>query len=560
MKDRKPISLKWGVLTMILLCWVLPIVMIVTTAGMLLNRSYEKNLQAAMQESVSHAMEQTVLRCSAAMESSKAVSYTGEVRSAYRAYQRDGDRLALYNTVTSFFSQNYARDENFKAVFLTFYDNPEDLYYYAASYRTTSYSLVRDYRETVWPAVETQLSAVDTGIYFIEVGGEVYMIRNLLDSQFRPYAALVMRCDMDTLCQAFAVITNVSHVAITLDGVPWLLVDTQPEPARDARVVTLEQEATFAGHTLTVETSALRHDLWGAMPGLRTAVGLLLLFVLPLLLGFIWLFSHYVTIPMQQISEASAHVQNGERGYQIPGRASSREFDQLYEHFNRMSAELQRQFERLYREQQALQHARIKALQSQINPHFLNNTLEIINWQARLADNEQVCKMVDALSTMLDGALGRDGQGMVPLATELGYVDAYLYIIRERLGERLHIEKQIDQALLDTVIPRLILQPIVENAVEHDLVPRRGGHLTLRAYRDGRMLVMQAVHDGTLSWEDRAKIEQILQPQEDGPGRVGLSNVCERLRLLYGERAHLRIRQEADACVLAEIVLPLDAG
>lgn len=86
-------------------------------------------------------------------------------------------------------------------------------------------------------------------------------------------------------------------------------------------------------------------------------------------------------------------MENGERGYVITAEAPNTEFRQLYSQFNAMSSELKSQFERLYLEQQALQQAKIRALQSQINPHFLNNTLEIINWEARLADNERVCSL-----------------------------------------------------------------------------------------------------------------------------------------------------------------------
>ena len=559
MKRKKPISLKWGVMTIILTCWILPIVMIITTAGVLLSRSYEKNLRTGMQASVEHAMEQTVLRWSSALESSKAVSYGGEVRTAYRSYLRTGDQQALYKSVCSYFSQNFARDENFKAVFLTFYDHPENLYYYMASYRTTSYSLVRDYSESIRPAALEMLSDVDTGIYFLEQDGEIYMVRNLLDGQFQPYAALVMQCDTDTLCQAFTAISNVSRTDVALDGLEWPLLECAQELRTGAREVTVTQSAEFAGHTITVEVAATQFGLWNSMPGLRMAVALLLLLVIPLLLLVIWLFYHFVTLPMNQMIEASARVQGGERGYLITAHANSREFQNLYDQFNCMSCELQRQFERLFREQQALQQARIKALQSQINPHFLNNTLEIISWEARLAENEQVCKMVDALSTMLDGALGRDGQGMIPLQEELGYVDAYLYIIRERLGERLHVEKQIDGSLLQTLIPRLILQPIVENAVEHDLVPNRGGRLTLRAYQQDGALIIETEHDGKISIEGQMKLERLLRAQPDPTGRhsVGLRNVRERLYLLYGDRAFIAISQPAAGIVLAQISIPL---
>ena len=180
---------------------------------------------------------------------------------------------------------------------------------------------------------------------------------------------------------------------------------------------------------------------------------------------------------MSILTRASRYVQSGERGYQITKESPNLEFQKLYQDFNVMSTELKNQFDRSYLEQQATQKAQIKALQSQINPHFLNNTLEVINWEARIAGNEQVSEMIEALSTMLSAALDRKGRTQIPLEEELGYVDAYLRIIQWRIGDKFHVHKDIAEDVLSLAVPRLILQPIAENAVEHDITQNRGGNL-----------------------------------------------------------------------------------
>ena len=223
-----------------------------------------------------------------------------------------------------------------------------------------------------------------------------------------------------------------------------------------------------------------------------------------------------------------------------------------------MSAELQSQFERSYQEQQATQRAQIKALQSQINPHFLNNTLEIINWEARMADNDRVSAMIEALSTMLSASLDRDGRAQIPLREELGYVDAYLYIIRERLGEKFQVYQQIDQTLMDQMIPRLILQPIVENAVEHDITARRGGNLWVRVQRDATRMILEVEHDGTMTEADREKIDLLLSESYTDGGRVGLRNVHQRMKLIYGDESSLRVTQTDHGTVMAQMIFPLE--
>ena len=99
-----------------------------------------------------------------------------------------------------------------------------------------------------------------------------------------------------------------------------------------------------------------------------------------------------------------------------------------------MSGRLKYQFDHIYEEELALKDARIMALQSHINPHFMNNTLEIINWEARLAGNDKVSEMISSLGTLLDAALDRKKQPEVPLKEELTYVKAYLFIMKERLA------------------------------------------------------------------------------------------------------------------------------
>ena len=230
---------------------------------------------------------------------------------------------------------------------------------------------------------------------------------------------------------------------------------------------------------------------------------------------------------------------------------------QLTERFNTMSAELQHQFEQLYQEQQALQQSRIRALQSQINPHFLNNTLEVINWEARMADDEKVSAMIEALSTMLDAALDRDGRGMISLAEELRYVDAYLYIIHERLGDRFRSEKEIEPGAEEISVPRLILQPIVENAVEHDITPRGGGEIRIRVYREEGSVVLVTDHSGMLTEADREKIRDIIEASPaDGKDNVGLRNVAQRLKLIYGESSSLSF-EESDGRIRMTMRFPI---
>ena len=556
---RQPRSLRSRLLTAVLLCWVLPVLIVMALAGYLLGVSYESAAQQEFDTRARNAMEQLEMRMDAVFEASKTVSYDGVVRNSYRLYERDGDSAALYRTVTEYLSQNFTRDERIDAAFLSFWELGE-VRPYAASRGDLGIRAQRQYRKTIEADVLERMREIDTGILLLEYDGDLYVARNLLDSRFRPYATVVLLCDREQLFQSLEPVRQISEPSLLLDD--RLLVEGDSlrsvERAPDTGDA-LRYEGGVAGHRFVLTAAIAPLDVWHDVPQIRTAAGFVALLALPLLLVVFYLFRRQVTHPVEILVEANNRLESGERGYTIDAKADSLEFQRLYAHFNTMSAELKNQFERSYLEQQALQQARVKALQLQINPHFLNNTLEIINWEARLADDERVSAMIEALSTMMDGALGRDGRSQIHLREELSYVDAYLYIIRERLGERLEVRKEIDEDVLDTMVPRLILQPLAENAVEHDITPRRGGLLTLRARREGERLVLEVEHDGSMSAEDRAAIEEMLaSPVEDTEisGQVGLRNVRQRLTLLYGEKGKLSLSQSGPDRILARVSFP----
>lgn len=558
MKKTARYSLRSKFSAALLICWLAPILLIVSLAGFLMNTNFKRSSMQALISSVDSSMEQVEIRMSKAFESSKAVSYDGVVRSAWRKYQDNGSSADLYSSVSEYLNQSFSRDSAFKAVFVSFPEN-EYVKPYATSQGTSGYAMIRKYQSDTEKQLLQYMSAVNTGIFLLEYEGELYMARNLLDSHFVPYATVVMLCDTQELFQSVLPVASDGDYCMVVDGRLGVLPDGSVETLEKdftAPHCDVEKRISVDSHQVVLYANAYTINLWRDMPELKLAVVLVLLLAVPMLLVMILLFYRNVTHPMDVLAEASTKIREGERGYVIQEPPRSTEFEEIYSHFNSMSTELKNQFERSYQEQQALQQAKIKALQSQINPHFLNNTLEIINWEARIADNQRVSAMIEALSTMLDAALDRDGRGQIHLREELSYVDAYLYIIKERLGERLVVERQIDQTMLDELIPRLILQPIVENAVEHDISSRRGGRIVLRAYREGGRTVLEMEHDGSMSPEDRERIRSLLSDSAGQGSQLGLRNVKERLRLIYGDEGELTIDEVQPGIILARVSFP----
>ena len=228
-----------------------------------------------------------------------------------------------------------------------------------------------------------------------------------------------------------------------------------------------------------------------------------------------------------------------------------------------MSLRLKNQFDKIYLEEIALRDAKIMALQSQINPHFLNNTLEIINWEARLNGNEKVSGMIEALSTMLGETMNRNERQFHSVAEEMAYADAYLYIISQRFGTKFHCTKEIDERLMSVQVPRLIIQPIVENAVEHGMDITRQGRIVIRLFeREDGYLCIEVEDNGRLTTEDRARINRLLsqdiQPSKEKRVSLGIRNVDQRLKMIYGSDCGLFIYGGEEKNTVSTILLKTD--
>lgn len=563
---KRPASLKRRLLTVTVLCWIIPILIVASTAAFLLSANAKRASLAELENGAEGAMRQVELRFSAAIESSKAVSYAGVVKTAYRNYQADGDEAVLYKRSNDYLAQNFTRDERVSAVYISFRDSSVPCPYIVSTY-ANNYLTLREYRDTVEKEALTLLGPNDTGIFFHVSNGKLYMVRNLLDQNFNSFAVLCMQLDTRVIFQALRGLLPGRDIVFVLDGQAYLL-------HTDDTVTLLEQmpeetDLVFTvspdGHSIMfVAQAPEKTSLLEYYPELATSMVIAAVCVLPLLILMIALFKRHLTGPMDTLLDASDRVRDGERGYTIEATAPNAEFSAVYEEFNRMSLELKKQVEHIVLEQQALQQSRIKALQSQINPHFLNNTLEIINWESRLAGNDKVSNMVEALSTLLTAALDRNGSGTVTLKEELSYVESYLLIIKERLGNGMQSEIDADESLLGVRVPRLVLQPIAENAVEYDIVPMKGGRLAVRVRRNGERLRMEIGHTGRFTEEDRQQIAALLSAEETVPeagacvGQIGLKNVYLRLRLIYGQKCDFTLEEVEPGYIQAGIEFPLE--
>lgn len=198
--------------------------------------------------------------------------------------------------------------------------------------------------------------------------------------------------------------------------------------------------------------------------------------------------------------------------------------------------------------------AQLQALRMQLNPHFLFNTLHTIS--AIMDENVKTARrlMVD-LSDLLRLSLDHSGQ-LVPLRQELSFLHRYLGIEQERLQERLRVHVEVEDATKEALVPHLILQPLVENAIKHGIAPyARGGEIYIRAHSHDETLVLEVADDGPglpATSGDGAPVA--TQPAERTG--IGLRTTQERLEHLFGEDARFELINQPDGGLLVRLTLP----
>jgi two-component system, LytTR family, sensor kinase len=199
--------------------------------------------------------------------------------------------------------------------------------------------------------------------------------------------------------------------------------------------------------------------------------------------------------------------------------------------------------------QAQLVEARLSALRTQLNPHFLFNTLHAVSSLVE-RDPRGVRRMIARLSELLRYSLDGEEEHEVRLEEELEFVERYLEIMQIRFQGRLQVDRRIDPDVLEALVPNLILQPLVENAIKHGVGESADGRIEIRAARDGERLVLSVRDNGpTLASEDA--------PPSEG---VGLRNTRARLSQLYGPAQALTLRAAEEGGFIAEVELPYHTG
>ena len=269
-----------------------------------------------------------------------------------------------------------------------------------------------------------------------------------------------------------------------------------------------------------------------------------------------FLLSQSITQPIHALQHTMHQVERGDLSVRC-GVTAGNELGQLSDSFNHMIATTQALMDETARVAEQKRISEWRALQAQIQPHFLYNTLDSIIWMSHAGRNAEVVEMTSALASLLRRSIGT-GSDTNTLAEEMDHVKSYLTIQKMRYNEKLQYELDMDPQTADCLLPKLILQPLVENAIYHGIkVKQSGGAVRVESIleEDGLLIT---VEDNGVGMTDEQIARIFEQKQSDAEStKIGVYNVNERLQYYFGSKASMRYYSELGKRTMVMLVLPI---
>lgn len=560
-------SLRFGIIWLVVLCWVLPMILTIIISGVLFYNSAVNRATEIVIAQIEHTAAIVQRDLDNLVDTLLNIGYDNSLRRAYREYERSGNDVELILFTQDYIERKFSRNQLVRAAFVVYPG------FGSIKYRDGSQITWRDTQSfdstEIFANADDLIEDLGSEVRFQYENDKLYLYRvmSLPQVGYRPFALMAVDVNFTNLFESVRGQPLATNAAAQINDIEF---DIQGEPVQwqnTMQPVGITRSIDGNMFTVTLQTSANRYSFKFAVstdisPLVEQASSNVMVFIIVAVFSVVLVafalqyIRRRVNHPITELSTLAAQVEKGNFGVQCDVQdMRNTEFVYLATQMNDMSAKLKNQFERIYREEIAARDAQIKALQSQINPHFLGNTLEIINWEARLARDEKSSRMMEALSTLLRATQNRNHQQLIPLEEEMTFIDSYLYITQQRFGKRLQVRKEIDDKLMNWMVPRLILQPLVENAIEHGVTLHRHGKVVIRAVqRDESSIYLEVENDAPMSAEDEQKVQMLLDLDSvdaQGAVNIGIRNVHLRLKLIFGDESGLTISNTGDGSTIS---------
>ncbi len=351
-------------------------------------------------------------------------------------------------------------------------------------------------------------------------------------------------------------------LAANLPGeeLPRLSIQERNVDDREFRAVLLDGAPYYArscridGSNVYLVSVVPRQDIRKSINMLNGNMGLMFVGVSLLMLLVMATMVKSITGRLKRLKEQMQLIQEGNICKMEEG-SSRDEIGQLIGNYNVMVDRVEELLKEQYTLGQEKVQAELRALQSQINPHFLYNTLDMINWMSQKREAENIRNVVQAMSRFYRLTLSK-GKDIVPIRDEVEMCEAYMEIQKRRYKGRICYQVEVDEDILDCLIPKITLQPFLENAIIHGINEKADGRgmVLLNGWMEDGRITLSVTDDGEgMTREDKAKSHQ--------GSHYGLSNIEHRLKLFFGECIPVQIESSPGigTCVIISIPIRTEA-
>ena len=392
---------------------------------------------------------------------------------------------------------------------------------------------------------------------------EIAAVRNIYDGRNRT-AVLCITLDYNKIFKPLKNIISEESGTMVLDQSQNIVYrdeniqDNDLADLRESDKILEQISKEYVAVNSTSQNTGWKFYLYKTKKSVEKSVYQMLLAEIPLIAGCVLIifilgmaFSRLFTRKIEMLTENMDQVNHGSREVTVTSDAED-EVGVLIRSFRRMMGEIDRLISEVYENKIALKEFELKALTAQINPHFLYNSLSIINWMAIKSGQKEISKVTLDLSTFYRTALSK-GEDMVTVENCIRNIEAYLSIQLVMHDNDFTVEWKIDPQVKAEKVPKLILQPVVENALEHGLdVKEEGDKILQLSFLDAEDAVLLRVEDNGMGME-QSVAESLVTYQAEG---YGLKNVNDRICLLYGEEYKIRITSSVGEGTVVEMRIP----
>lgn len=404
-------------------------------------------------------------------------------------------------------------------------------------------------------------------LHYFEKEGQLYYTRTMYADK-RPLALVVVELNypyITTRLSSFSALEKLSVVTYYNNAIFFgngertteSLTDGTPSTTTTGHLKRKNLVLVHPGKTegiISVGTIAYK-DLIGDALLLRTTVILIIVSAI-LILFTSWILSRHLSRNISSLRKTMLEV--GEGNVQVRSSVTSTdEIGEMAEVFNTMMDQIESLMNRIRESEQYKRESEFAVLQSQIHPHFVYNTINSMKYYAHLKGVEEIEVVATAMIELLRAVLGQPDE-YITLTEEIHYIKQYLVIQRFKFQREIEVVWEIDPLLLSKKIPKLLLQPIVENALIHGIASKQNGLITVKAYSmDGRVHLTVTDNGKGMA---KAKVQQVVEQAANTAHHmsgVGISNVFGRIKMIYGDPYGGTISSFYGIGTVVELVLPL---